>query len=317
MQPHDFQFFTQLAGTAWFMVFLVFLFLGALAVLLPFFVWRIWKWSHATFSEVARLNDQIARLVTLMENSSRPASGKLPSAGAGTAPTEVAEEMFTFSPEEEKPAPATEAAAPTVPEESSFPQEEQEPLPPFGGEEEEGTEWPAEVEGVTPEVALETPFTLEETPAEPETAPSKPGFEEEEAAEAAALVEEEGEEPAGAVAFGGEEETAEAAPFPREEIEEPPSQPQFEEEEEAAAAAAPPQQEPEEPLAPGEEAVEEEVPVTPAEENPAVIPLPDNPRKPDSHLARCGTCGHKLAYKKKLSGKRVRCPACKTPLVLP
>ncbi len=50
---------------------------------------------------------------------------------------------------------------------------------------------------------------------------------------------------------------------------------------------------------------------------PAVVRLPGDPQRPDILLARCGGCGHKLAYKESLAGKRVKCPACQQVFVLP
>jgi hypothetical protein len=69
-----------------------------------------------------------------------------------------------------------------------------------------------------------------------------------------------------------------------------------------------------EPTAPVEESPVEE---SPPEESRDVIPLPPDPNRPDTSLARCGGCGHKLAYKEALAGKRVKCPACKKIFVLP
>ena len=58
---------------------------------------------------------------------------------------------------------------------------------------------------------------------------------------------------------------------------------------------------------------------------PKPEPLPEPAPEPKSEpaesqatlFARCEGCGHKLAYKKALSGKRVRCPACRTAFALP
>lgn len=74
--------------------------------------------------------------------------------------------------------------------------------------------------------------------------------------------------------------------------------------------------------APGEEAAGPVVtpPVQPspaAGGAPALIPLPDNPDQPGVGMARCGECGRKIAYPKRLSGKRMRCPACRTVSVIP
>jgi len=54
-----------------------------------------------------------------------------------------------------------------------------------------------------------------------------------------------------------------------------------------------------------------------AEKPPAIIPLEDDPARPEVSLARCGQCAHKLAYKKTLAGKKARCPSCKGDFILP
>jgi hypothetical protein len=64
---------------------------------------------------------------------------------------------------------------------------------------------------------------------------------------------------------------------------------------------------------------------TPPEPPPAPQPDPPKPTEPEPKptesqstlFARCEGCGHKLAYKQALSGKRVRCPACRTAFALP
>ncbi|NLC71787.1 MAG: hypothetical protein GX751_10570 [Desulfuromonadaceae bacterium] len=45
-------------------------------------------------------------------------------------------------------------------------------------------------------------------------------------------------------------------------------------------------------------------------------PAPSTP-EPDRAILVCESCGNKLAYRRNLSGKRARCPACKTVLRLP
>lgn len=50
---------------------------------------------------------------------------------------------------------------------------------------------------------------------------------------------------------------------------------------------------------------------------PVLEPLPGNPDKPNVGVARCRECGRKIAYPKRLSGKRMRCPACQSAAVLP
>ncbi|PLY00289.1 MAG: hypothetical protein C0623_07475 [Desulfuromonas sp.] len=60
-----------------------------------------------------------------------------------------------------------------------------------------------------------------------------------------------------------------------------------------------------------------EAPTAP-EPPPAPEPEPQQPAESNATLfARCEGCGHKLAYKQALSGKRVRCPACRTAFSLP
>lgn len=55
----------------------------------------------------------------------------------------------------------------------------------------------------------------------------------------------------------------------------------------------------------------------PAAGTPGPVPLPADPKRPETRLARCDGCGHKLAYKEILAGKRVKCPACGKVLALP
>jgi hypothetical protein len=58
-------------------------------------------------------------------------------------------------------------------------------------------------------------------------------------------------------------------------------------------------------------------PSPPVQQFASLEPLPGNPDKPDVGVARCRECGRKIAYPKRLSGKRMRCPACRTASVLP
>ncbi len=64
-----------------------------------------------------------------------------------------------------------------------------------------------------------------------------------------------------------------------------------------------------------------DVPADPPRPAPSAPEPPPAEEKPaESHatlFARCEGCGHKLAYKQSLSGKRVRCPACRTAFALP
>jgi hypothetical protein len=54
-----------------------------------------------------------------------------------------------------------------------------------------------------------------------------------------------------------------------------------------------------------------------AEAAAVLLPLPASPERPDVAMVRCGRCGRKIAYPKRLSGKPVRCPACQTGYTLP
>ncbi len=62
-----------------------------------------------------------------------------------------------------------------------------------------------------------------------------------------------------------------------------------------------------------------EAPVAPQPDPTPAAPAPkEEPAESQATLfARCEGCGHKLAYKQALSGKRVRCPACRTAFALP
>lgn len=77
--------------------------------------------------------------------------------------------------------------------------------------------------------------------------------------------------------------------------------------------------EPEEAPAPVEEPV---VPAAEPEPEPekaaaGVVVLEGDPARPGVNMVRCLSCNYKLAYPEKLSGKRVRCPSCRTGLDLP
>lgn len=238
----------QLAGMAWLLFFIITLFLGILTVFLPFFVWRIWKWSHATCQEVVKLNAKIDHLAAVMQGGAV--------ASALLTPQAEAQETFTPAPavEEQPPAEAAAEAPPLPAEEAAAAAAEEKPLElePFFPEEEEPPP-PAP----TPE---EQPFTFEPLKA----------AEEEKTTE-------------------GEERIA-VAPFDEQApSEEPPAAPAAEEE------TAPP-----EPRAAS-----------------GITRLADDSGKPGTRFARCEGCGHKLAYKQALAGKRVRCPSCKTVHTLP
>lgn len=50
---------------------------------------------------------------------------------------------------------------------------------------------------------------------------------------------------------------------------------------------------------------------------PTLESLSGDPDQPHVGVARCGECGRKIAYPKRLTGKRMRCPACKATSILP
>jgi len=54
-----------------------------------------------------------------------------------------------------------------------------------------------------------------------------------------------------------------------------------------------------------------------ADAAPVLLPLPAPPDRPDVAMVRCGRCGRKIAYPKRLGGKPVRCPSCQTGYILP
>lgn len=106
--------------------------------------------------------------------------------------------------------------------------------------------------------------------------------------------------------------TTEATPPP-----EPQSQAQPEEEKAVAAPAPAPMEPPPAPFEAGQPSPPEPSPDTAAQSPPEAVDLGPDPKRPQTNLARCGGCGHKLAYKTLMSGKRVKCPSCQTPLTLP
>ncbi|WP_298039490.1 hypothetical protein [uncultured Desulfuromonas sp.] len=179
-------------------------------------------------------------------------------------------------------------------------------------------------QAVAPSLTLPPLATMEEAPAAAATGEENFTFEaapEPVYAEAAPEPTPEENEEGGAepppvedVLPGPEEESAEETPAPPEDAEEAA---------EEATATATALREESLPAQPWEEAAEEEETEAPAESfqpppaEPMASRLPDDPRKPGVHLARCEQCGHKLAYKEKMVGKKVRCPSCKEALGLP
>ena len=68
---------------------------------------------------------------------------------------------------------------------------------------------------------------------------------------------------------------------------------------------------------PSEIAIDSTATSQPAPQISTLEPLPGDPDRPQVGVARCGECGRKIAYPKRLSGKRMRCPACRATSILP
>lgn len=286
----------------------------ALPLIMVLLIWRVLKWTATTASEMSRLNEQMGYLVELLQQGGVPAA---PAAKAAPAPEpdpfaeEDADQGFDFSAMEDEEDTA-EAGA-----EMSFGMEEAEDLSAdMTSSQAANTEADA---GLADDSAFGEAegfdFDLESGAEDEETDESAAesagefsfdmGSEEEEfgAREFGAEESPDSDLESLAAAFAAEtEETTKSAAFP----EEPP-----------APAAAP--EEPPAATQPSEEesAAGEELPEPAVEEKPAIIPLDPDPRRPAVNLARCGQCGHKLAYKESLSGKRARCPSCQAAFVLP
>ena len=317
----------------------IFLLLALLSLLLPVFVWRIWVWSARSNRELQQLNVVLEQILARLE------TGAVPGQGAEHSPSAVA------SP----PAETTGAALideelfpPAEPYESDDEIIEGEPLEEdfgavFSGSEAAPPLWQEENPDAA-EIAEEEPAAAteaEEEPsfagfdAEPMSDAARDGFPDIDFEQgiaqdqsAAGTPQEEtfaAEDPF-AADTGAEEDWSPpaealtpAAPFmdfaPPAAEEPPAPAARFEASAPDAAAAAPfapaplPAAATPEPLP--------EAPERPAPAPPDVISLPQDPQRPATNLARCGGCGHKLAYKESLAGKRVKCPSCQKPLVLP
>jgi len=348
----------MLGATGGLLIMVYYLLMLVLSILVPFFVWRIWKWSYATSQELKTLNEKFDQLLSRqeagvpVEELANPALAAAAVAPASLTPQEEVEEPAA----DEMPEPA----ASEDPLASAFELNET-------GEQQQAE---AEFEDETLEEPDEAPvedFAIpseDEQPAEEET-----GFEFAVSPEEAFGAEEPGSDEeitaAGAaedLAFDEQElPTAEEGSdvFAQEKDEEPLDQGfaaddnafDFDAEEDAEAAglgqdfdsafdagqedraSSAEEQDPfasfdtgqtateetDEARQDADEAVEEEEPAAaePEEEKPAIIPLDPDPQRPTVKLARCGQCDHKLAYKEALSGKKARCPSCKSAFMLP
>ncbi len=309
----------QLLGAAGGMLGLIFsLLMLLLSILIPFFIWRIWKWSYTTSQELKNLNEKFDQLLLLQQDAGREVpsddattetAGFFAGTADGTATDEepvaedlaaetaaamAAEDDVTKSPAESPASPVTDNDAGT-----SFEQPQDGPSADDGG-------FDFSIEtgdfGEKPQKTTEEELFSADGDA---FAAGDDDFafdtNDEQTAEEAATVDG-GQKTEATSAFGEEDDFAGAF---REE-EGAGEQPADTTRDDWGAAedgdfAAFPADEPEEP----------------AEEKPAIIALDPDPRRPDVKLARCGSCDHKLAYKEGLSGKKARCPSCKSPFVLP
>jgi len=338
----------MLGATGGLMIMVYYLLTLVLSILVPFFVWRIWKWSYATSQELKQLNEKFDQLLTLQQ-AGVPVEEAAESASATTAFAPTA-----WEPEEEKtdPPPAGQddndplAAAFDLDETTE--QEQEQDLPP--AEQTTEPEPAAAVASNSMEETGETGFEFAVSPeeafgeetTEESQAPAADAFafeEEQTDGDADPFAEDSDSRPPQETAFGGddsaleftEDEDAEAAnldqqfdsAFNHEESAEEDSTTETTDDpfagfgEQPPAEEEPPAETPaEEPAAaPAEEAAVAET--KPVEEKPAIIALEPDPQRPTVKLARCGQCDHKLAYKETLSGKKARCPSCRSAFVLP
>lgn len=332
----------MLGATGGLIIMLFYLLMLFLSILIPFFVWRIWKWSYTTSQELKQLNEKFDRFLTLQQTGVpiEPAAQADAAANAFAAAVwetpaeETAEpEAAGESSESEDPlASAFDADESATEEETSSAAEETvqssadlgtSPAPADGPEES------AEKSGFEFAVSPEEAFGSEE-PAVPEAAesPFDIGAEEEStdvAADAMDFTDAPAEESSLGDDFAGDdsafefgaEEDAEAANLDQEFDSVFNSDESSTEADPFASFGAEQTDETEDAFQEtGEEAPAAE-PEPAAEEAPAIIALEPDPQRPTVKLARCGQCDHKLAYKESLRGKKARCPSCQSAFVLP
>ncbi len=293
--------FAQMAGAAGGLMFLLaLLVLALMGLLIPFFVWRIWTWTYRTCQELQQLNARIDQLSQRLA-ASESAAEKMAPAGL----VKPAKKDFKESPRDLSAEAVAAAAAMAVP---------------TAAEPSEGEAQAGEAESAAPDFDF---APLEDIPAEEPPAPSL--------AEVVAAAEE--QEPPWGETFGfpgdadnlplpsaeGQEVVAPEPSVQEEPASEEPGGGDF-----ARSPVSPPVAEENSPGGAIPDSAEEQ-PAGPAfvqpeaaiASPPTVTKLPSDPRRPMVNLARCGGCGHKLAYKDALSGKRVKCPACQQAFVLP
>ncbi|WP_139800638.1 hypothetical protein [Geothermobacter hydrogeniphilus] len=335
----------MLGATGGLMFMVYYLLMLVLSILVPFFVWRIWKWSYATSQELKQLNEKFDQFLS-QQQAGVPVEEAAESTSATTAFAPAA-----WEPEEEKtdPPPAGQddndplAAAFDLDEATE--QEQEAPATEQTTEMEPATVTETAADDSPRETGFEFAVSPEEAFGEETTEESQApaadafAFEEEQTGDDADPFAEasDNREPQ-ETAFGGddsaleftEDEDAEAAnldqqfdsAFNHEESAED-SATETTDDPFAGFGEQPPAEEKPAPGTPAEKPVAapaEEAAVAetePVEEKPAIIALEPDPQRPTVKLARCGQCNHKLAYKETLSGKKARCPSCRSAFVLP
>lgn len=327
--------------------------IGLLMLLLPFILlliaWRILKWSSTTAQQVTRLTEQMDELIRQLQHGA-PATAANIDDSLDMAPDEEKEAEDDFEILTAAPATAADSETETetqshttddetAPAGSTFAAADDSDVPSFEFPADEDEEF-GDLAGPQEKMEPAAAFGAAEFAAEPADESEGFSFDNDEempdgdAADlppAVAAVGQDDDFLTGAgedqdpldSAFDSDEEDADSAAGTdaeerrMEESFDSAFPPTSESEEQAPAETAEEQTPPEtdEEQAPSEPAAEE----TPqaVEEPPAIIRLDDDPARPEVSLARCGSCDHKLAYKKTLSGKRARCPSCKGAFVLP
>jgi len=305
--------------------------LGLLMLLLPFILlliaWRILKWSSTTAQQVTRLTEQMDELIRQLQHGA-PAAAANSDDSLDLAPDENREAEDDFDILAAAPAAAadSETASYTTDDETA---PAASPFAEADDSDESSFEFPADEDeefgdlaGPQEEMEPAAAFDAAQFAAEPADKSEDFSFDidedmpDAEAADLPPAVAAAGQDDDFLTGAGEDQDQLDSA-FDNDEAETDSAAGTDTEErrmEESFDSAFPSAAE-SEGQAPSETA-EEETPQAP-EEPPAIIRLDDDPARPDVNLARCGSCDHKLAYKKTLSGKRARCPSCKGAFVLP
>lgn len=317
-----------------------------LSVLIPFFIWRIWKWSYTTSQELSQLNEKFDQLLRLQQGGTTTLAAPSPVAElAAPAITAAWDDEPAEEPAADEPLPTEATESDDVdPLASAFDVAD---LQPETAEEET-------FEQATPADSTEAPESGFEFAVSPEDAfgedqeeeslDDASGFEFGETDELAEQDADEEDDPFAGAAIGDKdegddfsfdaEEDSEVASLNQEfdnafgQADEPADDSDDSEFDRADSfggetaeefAGDTPAQEDGPPADPDEDlfAAETIEPEAATETQPDIIALEADPKRPSVSLARCGKCDHKLAYKDSLSGKKARCPSCQSAFVLP